>query len=408
MNMLIQGDNLTGLLELQKKYKSKIRLIYIDPPFSTKKIFRVSKDRTSTISMSGDSIAYKDVLTGTAYLLALKKRLELAYVLLSDDGSIYVHIDCKIAYDVKNILDDIFGIDNFRNSISRIKSNPKNFTQKGYGSMKDTILFYTKSNKFVWNEPRVKPSQERLDQFTKSDQCGKYTTAPIHAPGETKNGDTGKRWHGKSPPIGRHWRYSPKQLTKLEKKGKIEWSSTGNPRLKIYAKEVEKKGVLLQDIWEFKDPQTPTYPTEKNLAMLENIINTSSNPDDFVMDFYCGSGTALLASARNNRNFIGLDESVIAIKCTQKKLDGYKFKLKKLSESIMKKSMTSALDDIFTSVDTPKTTKELYVMVIKAGLEDSTKTRDSLRGILRNMKKAGKIKRVSSSTYCRIGIQTTA
>lgn len=325
MSMLIHGDNLAELEKLEKNYKSKIHLIYIDPPFSTNNIFRISKNRTATISMSKNStIAYKDIMTGEKYLLALKERLKAAYKLLSDSGSLYVHIDCKTAYAVKIILDEIFGSDNFRNSISRIKSNPKNFSQKGYGSMKDTILFYTKSDTYVWNEPRVQPSEKRLSQFTKYDKNGSYTTTPLHAPGETVNGETGKKWRGKLPPVGRHWRYSPKKLKELDEKGLIEWSSTENPRLKIYEKDIREKGVLLQDIWEFKDPQYPVYPTEKNLSMLETIINTSSNPKDIILDFYCGSGTTLLAAARLKRNFIGLDKSPEAIKCAKRKLSDYK------------------------------------------------------------------------------------
>ena len=324
MNKLIFGDNLNGLKTLTKRYSGRIKLIYIDPPFSTNNTFRISNGRTATISMGASSeIAYSDTLTGTEYLSSLRERLKIAHELLASDGSLYLHIDCKIAYEVKNILDEIFTHGNFRNSISRIKSNPKNFSQKGYGSVKDTILFYTKSGNYTWNEPRVQP--KHLDKFIKEDSKGRYNTTPIHAPNETKNGDTGKKWRGKLPPVGRHWRYSRKKLDELDEKGLIEWSKTGNPRLKVYAEDVKAKGILLQDIWEFKDPQYPQYPTEKNLDMLETIIKASSDPKDIVLDFYCGSGTTLLASVLNDRKFIGIDKSDKAIECCKDKLSNYKY-----------------------------------------------------------------------------------
>lgn len=331
MNIVMHADNLDALKVLRRRYKGKVGLIYTDPPFATNNVFRIDENRANTISAAADApLAYEDVLRGQEYLDMVKERLQLAYDLLSKEGSLYLHIDCKVGYDMKVVLDSIFGPGRFRNSISRIKSNPKNFAQKGYGSVKDTILFYTKSDRFVWNEPRMPPTRQRLNQFNKEDQRGKYTTAPLHAPGETINGNTGKPWRGTSPPKGRHWRYAPKRLEELDAQGLIEWSKTGNPRLKIYADDIAERGVLLQDVWEFKDPQYPTYPTEKNLEMLEIVIKTSSNSGDLVLDPFCGSGTTLLAAAKYGRKFIGIDNSKLAIDCTCKRLDEYPFKMRQL------------------------------------------------------------------------------
>ncbi len=328
MNTLIHGENLAGLKSL-RRYAGRIALIYIDPPFATNNVFRISGGRGATISAEADSVlAYRDTIRGDDYFDMLKARLTVAHRLLARNGSLYLHIDCKIAYDVKNILDDIFGADKFRNSISRIKSNPKNFPQRGYPSMKDTILFYTKSARFTWNEPRVSVSNSRMKQFTKTDKVGKYTTAPLHAPGETRNGSTGRKWRNLSPPPGRHWRHPPKKLGELERDGRIEWSRTGNPRLKIYAHEVMQRGTLLQDVWEFKDPQYPSYPTEKNLEMLKLIVRTSSKPKDIVLDFYCGSGTTLQAAVETNRAFIGIDGSDEAIRICRNRLRMYKCRLR--------------------------------------------------------------------------------
>jgi len=100
----------------------------------------------------------------------------------------------------------------------------------------------------------------------------------------------------------------------------IEWSSKGNPRKKIFADEALKTGKLLQDVWVFKDPQYPQYPTEKNLDMLKLIVGASSNPGDIVMDCFCGSGGTLVAAQEMGRRWIGIDNSELSIKICQERL----------------------------------------------------------------------------------------
>ncbi|MDR2544439.1 MAG: site-specific DNA-methyltransferase [Methanobrevibacter sp.] len=123
-----------------------------------------------------------------------------------------------------------------------------------------------------------------------------------------------------NPPKGRHWRCSPEELDKLENEGLIEWSKNGVPRKKVYANEKKKKGKLLQDIWTYKDSQNPSYPTEKNSEMIEQIIKTSSNPNDLVLDCFCGSGTTLISANKLNRRWIGIDESSEAINVVKNRL----------------------------------------------------------------------------------------
>ena len=105
--------------------------------------------------------------------------------------------------------------------------------------------------------------------------------------------------------------------------GLIEWSANGNPRKIIYADE--KEGKKLQDIWEFKDYQYPKYPTEKNLVLLKTIISASSNEENIVLDFFCGSGTTLIAAQELNRHWIGIDKSEQAIKAAKKRLEDYEY-----------------------------------------------------------------------------------
>lgn len=335
-NYLFYGDNydVLGYLESDKTFHGKVKLVYIDPPFGTKQNFTFSGDRFSTISrINGGKIAYADTLTGEDYLRFLSCRLIRIREIMSNDGTIYLHIDTKMGHYVKLLMDKIFGQHNFINEITRIKCNPKNFDRKGFGNIKDMILFYSKSKNYVWNEPRQKIDIDDTNKrFRSIDSNGRrYTTTPLHAPGETVNGATGKAWKGLLPPAGRHWRYDPKVLDELDKNKLIEWSSTGNPRKIIYANDVIKSGVKMQDVWIYKDPQNPKYPTEKNIDMLKMIVSASSNVGDLVLDAFCGSGATLAAAQESDRNWIGIDSSRQAISICKKRLSNLNFSYSEIS-----------------------------------------------------------------------------
>ena len=310
-NLLIFDDNLNAMQFLlqEKAYKNALDLIYIDPPFATNNTFRMG----STISASlSANVAYDDKFSLETYLEFLYYRFILMREMLSEKGSIYVHTDSKIGHYVKIVLDEIFGKECIINDITRIKCNPKNFAKKGYGNVKDSILFYSKGADFIWNEVSQKVSQSDLaKRFNKRDEKGAYTTIPLHAPGETKNGESGQEWNGLKPPKGRHWRCALSELDSLQKEGLIEWSKNGNPRKKIYAKDYGYKKI--QDIWEFKDSQKVLYPTQKNTALLRQIILMSSNENSLVMDCFCGGGGFLQEASCLKRKFIGIDESAQAI-----------------------------------------------------------------------------------------------
>ena len=249
-NAIIHGDNFYVLAMLLKcGYKGKIDLVYIDPPFSTKLDFVVSEERVSTISRPKDGvIAYSDKLQDEEYIEYIRERAILLRELLSEKGSLYFHIDTKIGHYIKVMLDEVFGEKNFVNDITRKKSNPKNFFRKAYGNEKDVVYFYAKrKGKHIWNDIREKFSDEELaEKYDKIDERGRrYNTVPIHAPGESR-GATGGLWKGMLPPMGRHWRTDPAELTRLDEQGLIEWSKNGNPRLKKFADE--HCGKKIQDI----------------------------------------------------------------------------------------------------------------------------------------------------------------
>jgi len=326
-NMLIRGDNIDALACLMDlpDVAGSVRLVYIDPPFATGQEFRSGRKRSATISASRkDPVAYDDRLSGAAFLEFLRRRLILLRELLADDGSIYLHLDARMGHYVKVLMDEIFGRDRFINDITRIKCNPKNFSRRGYGNIKDMILFYSKSARYVWNEPRVDLTGEDVERlFPKRDRNGRrYATTPLHAPGETRNGNTGKPWNGMPPPAGRHWRVPPRELERLEALALIEWSSSGNPRKKIFADQAAARGKKMQDVWEFKDPPYPRYPTEKNVDLLTHIISASSNPGDLVLDCFAGSGTTLLAAEALGRRWIGVDQSAVAMRTMKRRLAG--------------------------------------------------------------------------------------
>lgn len=331
-NWLIQGENFSALKWLldECRMQGKVDLIYIDPPFSTQNTFRFDDGRTATISsQSSSTVAYTDHLSGEFFLEFIRERLILLRELLSEQGAIYLHIDYKIGHYIKILMDEVFGVANFRADIARIKCNPKNFHRRNYGNQKDLILFYTKSAQYTWNEPKQAFSEtEKIMLYPKIDAQGRrYATVPLHAPGETQNGPTGQPWRGQLPPPGRHWRCAPNELELLDRQGLIEWSSTGNPRKIIYADE--RGGRLMQDIWDFRDKPYPSYPTEKNIDLLKTIISASSNPGDMVLDCFCGSGTTLVAAHELGRHAIGMDQSEVAIKVASRRWSelGGNFKL---------------------------------------------------------------------------------
>lgn len=313
-NALFYGENLAVLAALlhDPRVRGKVRLVYIDPPYATRSVFQSRKQAD----------AYHDLLGGADYLEFLRERLILLRELLANDGSIYVHLDENMAFQAKVLMDEIFGPTNFRNWLTRKKCNPKNYTRKTYGNVADYILFYTKTDDYVWHRPVEAWTDERAAREYTYSEPGtgrRFKKVPVHAPG-VRNGETGKPWRGKLPPPGKHWQYPPRTLDAMDARGEIYWSPTGNPRRKIYLDQSD--GIPVQDIWlGFRDAHNQNihitgYPTEKNPALLARIIEASSNPGDLVLDCFSGSGTTLEAAHRLDRHWLGVDNSPEAIRTT--------------------------------------------------------------------------------------------
>ena len=181
-NLLFFGDNIDVLSHLlHNGYKGKIKLIYIDPPFAT----------TSNFVNRQQKHAYSDSLCGGEYIEFLRKRLILMKDLLSEEGSIYLHLDNKMAFVMKIVMDEIFGENNCRAFITRKKCSTKNYTKNTFGNISDYIMFYSKTTKYTWNRPYDPWEYDRMiEQYPCVDEkTGKrYKKVPVHAPG-IRNGD---------------------------------------------------------------------------------------------------------------------------------------------------------------------------------------------------------------------------
>ena len=302
---LYHADNLDvlNLLVSDKNVCGKVTLIYIDPPYNTGGAFETREFK----------LAYDDRFGIQEYLSFMRQRLELMHTLLSDEGSIYVHLDSNMVFHVKVLMDEIFGMQNFKGMITRKKCKSKNFTRKTYGNISDYILFYSKTENPVWNRPYEEWSDEKILKeypYIEEGTGRRYKKVPVHAPG-TRNGATGSEWRGMMPPEGKHWQFTPDKLEEMDRNGEIYWSANGNPRRKVYLER--SSGIPVQDIWlDFLDVNNQNtlitgYPTEKNIDMLKRIIETSSRPGDLVLDCFAGSGTTLVAAEELGRNWIGVD-----------------------------------------------------------------------------------------------------
>jgi adenine-specific DNA-methyltransferase len=317
-NRLYFGENLIVLRALldDPTVRGKVRLVYIDPPFASGGVFE---------SREGER-AYEDIAYGARYLEFLRERLIVLRELIDPEGSIYLHLDDRMAFAVKVIMDEIFGPTNYRNWITRKKSNRKNSTRNQYGNISDYILFYTKSDNYLFNRPCESWTEEwaaREYQYIEDGTGRRYKKVPVHAPG-VRNGETGKAWRGKSPPPGKHWQFPPGVLDEMDARGEISWSPTGNPRRKLYFDLSE--GVPVQDIWlDYRDAhnqmiEVTGYPTEKPLELLRRIVSASSDSGDLVLDCFAGSGTTLVAAEELGRRWIGIDSGVESISTTVNRL----------------------------------------------------------------------------------------
>lgn len=324
-NKLVVGDNLQvlkTLLEMKNRGELKnadgsngFRLCYIDPPFATKQEFQGSRGQR----------AYRDKIAGAEFVEFLRKRLVFIRELLAEDGSLYLHLDTRKSHYVKVLLDEIFGEQNFRSEIIW-KRTSAHASALRYGPVHDTILFYSKSSLFRWNGGRQAYDPDYVEKRFARGGDRRWKDADLTGAG-TRRGQTGKPWRGFEPTKkGRHWYFPPEELDRLDADGRIYWPDKkgGWPRLKQYLTEME--GVALQDVWTDIPPlnsqaeERVGYPTQKPVALVQRIIEASTDKGDLVLDCFSGSGTTAVVAESLNRRWIANDAGKLAIYLTQRRL----------------------------------------------------------------------------------------
>lgn len=321
-NLLVWGDNLLALRELLADQRGpnrfgtrgKIKLIYIDPPFATRQDFMKDKEK-----------AYRDKVLGSQFIEFVRRRLILLREVLADDGSIYVHLDTKKGHYLKAILDEIFGEENFQNEIIWQRTNSHNETGQ-FGRVHDSIFFYTKAEDHIWHPKRVSFSEVQLKRYRRDENGRLFTTQDLCA--ERRNSDSGKfKWRGTMPPPTRGWGYKIEQLEQWWAEGRIATKKDGTPRMDGLIVYLDKTdGQAPQSIWTDVGRVANTsaervdYPTQKSEALLERIIEASSDDGDIVLDCFAGSGTAPAVAEKLGRRWIAMDCGKLAIYTTQKRL----------------------------------------------------------------------------------------
>jgi DNA modification methylase len=312
------GDNLE---KLSRMPANCVDLVYIDPPFNSNRNYEVFWGETK------EKRAFEDRRESTqAYIEFMKPRCEQIARVLKSTGSFYYHCDWHASHYVKVMLDEIFGENNFQNEIIWKRSSSKNDSGR-FGRSHDSIYFYTKSSKFTWNSqfgPFESNYVEQNYRYIEDGTGRRYRKDNLTA--NKGGGDVDYEWHGMKPYKGRHWAYSREKMDKLLEDGRIIFRSTGMPVYKRYLDE--SPGVPLQDVWtdirlNSGAKERVGYPTQKPLPLLERIIKASSNPDDIVLDAFCGCGTALVAAQNLDRRWIGIDISPTACRVMSERLREY-------------------------------------------------------------------------------------
>jgi DNA modification methylase len=322
------------------RYRGKVDLVYIDPPFMVNNDFRA--DNTIDIDLGGDEevqvkkepslvevLAYKDTWRQglDSFLTMLRRRLELLKELLAPTGSIYVHLDWHAVHYVKVLMDEVFGYENFCNEVVWQRTTAHNDPRQ-FGRVNDRLLFYAlnRDNYFFETVYYDRYSPEQLARYKDRDERGLFTGRDLTAPG-IRYGETGKPWRGLDPNTsGRHWSRPPADLEQLLESGRILLKKDGTPRLdglKVYLAETE--GPPAQDVWT-DIGLAPTaserlgYPTQKPVELVKRIISASCPPSGLVLDCFAGSGTTAEAAERLGRRWIGIDNGKYAIHLARKRL----------------------------------------------------------------------------------------
>ncbi|MBN1592094.1 MAG: site-specific DNA-methyltransferase, partial [Candidatus Coatesbacteria bacterium] len=359
-NVLFYGDNLEVIR--QHLDKDSVDLIYLDPPFNSNQDYNVLFAEKNGSLSPAQIKAFKDTwhwdqdavwayqsavesgggvseamqgfrrLLGDndmmAYLAMMAPRLAELRRILKPTGSIYLHCDPTASHYLKLLMDAIFGPRHFRTEIIWKRSSAHSDTKQGrrqHGRIHDVILFYTKSDDWIWDPIHTPYDQEYIDRFYRYVEEGtgrRYRLGDLTGPGGERKGNPRYEVMG----VTRYWRYSKEKMQQLIDEGRIIQSRPGCvPAYKRYLDEMP--GVPLQDVWTDLKPISSQarerlgYPTQKPESLLERIIKTSSNEGDVVLDPFCGCGTTVAVAHRLKRRWIGIDITHLAVTLMKYRLE---------------------------------------------------------------------------------------
>lgn len=311
-NMLIHGDNLLALKALEQEFTGRIKCIYIDPPYNTGSAFE----------------QYDDNLEHSTWLSLMTPRMQILRNLLSDDGSIWISIDDDEGHYLKVLCDEIFGRQNFINTVIWEKKYTIANDAKWFSDNHDFILVYAK-NREIWR-PNLLPRSDEMNAAYKNPDNhpkGVWKATPLHAKSGSdkaapfsytfRNGVT---W---SPPAGTYPRFSTDSLAAMDANNEIWFGRDGNavPSRKTFLCDLKKNGVPSRTVWRFDDVghnheardevkafnSISVFATPKPERLIERILTLGSNEGDFVLDSFLGSGTTAAVAHKMGRRYIGIE-----------------------------------------------------------------------------------------------------
>ncbi|HZL12708.1 MAG TPA: DNA methyltransferase [Verrucomicrobiae bacterium] len=358
MSRLLFGDNLKWLRDPKLFPDASVDLVYLDPPFNSNADYNVLFREASGEASQAQFHAFTDTWNWAdaaqtyaefvdncpntavvemvealhsflknspmmAYLAMMAPRLVELHRVLKPTGSLYLHCDPTASHYLRMLLDGIFRQDNFRNEIVWQRTSSHNDSKK-WGSVNDTIFFYSKSDDYVWNPVFTGHEAKYVADFYRlKDERGIYRLDHI-----IRSASMGPRpnlayeYKGYTPQWG--WRMVRGKLEALDKDGRIQWSKSGRPYLKRYLDE-QKGTAIKSNITDIppigaQAQERLGYPTQKPQGLLERIIEASSNKGDIVLDPFCGCGTTIHAAQKLGRQWIGIDVTYLAINLIKRRL----------------------------------------------------------------------------------------
>ena len=312
-NLIIKGNNLIALHSLKKRYAGKVKLIYIDPPYNTGK----------------DSFNYNDHFNHSTWLTFIKNRLEAAWDLLADDGTIWISIDDYETHYLKVLADTIFGRENFLNEVIWQRAYAPVNLKKTFSRSHDTILVYAKNNSSEKELNKLPRDEEANSRYKNpdNDSRGVWQSDNLSVgPAVESNIYEIITPSGRSvfPPEGYSWRLNKERFKEYLNDNRIWFGEDGNnvPRIKRFLSEV-KDGVVAQTLWTYKEvghnqdakkeiknlfDGQAAFGTPKPEKLIQRIIQLGSEEGDLILDFFMGSGTTQAVAHKMNRQYIGIEQ----------------------------------------------------------------------------------------------------